>query len=123
MEVIEHDDGFGEMLRHGLDVGIGHVDSYGLNSCPGLFHAFEKRIQGLGIFAIPDENHCSGAQIQHNRHEPVSFADGNLINCDSLEMAERWPGEFPHEVPFLDVLDHIPTDSQMPCRGQLPAPK
>jgi hypothetical protein len=113
MEMVEDDYGFGQVFCDGLDVGDGHIDSHGLDSCPGSSQSFEERVERFGVFAFSDEDHGAARQVENDRHKPVSFADGDLVNGDAAQTPELGFGECAEEISLLDVLDYVPADGQM----------
>ena len=58
----------------------------------------------------------AAAQVEHQREVAVALADGHLIDGDLLELLELGLGEPPLQIAFLDVLDNVPTDIEMPGR-------
>ena len=49
---------------------------------------FQNGGQGLGAFAVADEDHGAGAQVEDQREVAVPLADGHLVDGDFLEVLE-----------------------------------
>ncbi len=58
-------------------------------------------------------HHRTSFQVQDQRHVTVTFAHGNLVDGDLLEVLELRLGELLLQIVFLNVFDEIPAHAQM----------
>ena len=61
-----------------------------------------------------DKDHTPGVQIQNDCQILLALGDGDLIDSDLSQVLQLGPGEALVQKAFLDVLDQVPTDIQMP---------
>jgi hypothetical protein len=124
VEVIEHDGRAGQIAGNRSHVGLGHVHSDGLDAGSGRFESFPERIQRIGTFALTNEDNRPAVQIEHNRQVSMSVTNADFIDGDSPETLQGRAGKSPLEISLLDILDRVPTDSQVVSHiphGHVPA--
>jgi len=114
MEMIKDNGGPGEMVHDSAYVCGRHIDGNGFDPCPGMAQLFPERFQCLCPFPITHKYDSATVQIENDGHIAVSFLDRNLINGHMAEVLERRMGELLLQMPFLDILDGIPGDAQVP---------
>ena len=103
----------GQMSAHCGDVCLGHVHGHGLDACSGGFESFPERFQCIGTFAFTDEDNGPAVQVKNHRQVSMSVTNADLIDGNPMQPGERRTGEVSLKVPFLDLFDRMPTDSQM----------
>jgi hypothetical protein len=69
--------------------------------------------EGIGTFAVAYENDSAGVQIQNDGQIVMPSANGYLIDGQPFEMFQFRMGESFLQIPFLNILDHIPSDVEM----------
>ena len=69
--------------------------------------------EGIGTFAVAYENDSTGIQIQNDGQIVMPRANGYLINGQPFEMFKFGMGESFLQIPFLNILDHVPSDVEM----------
>src|SRR4030042_3802976 len=116
MEGVENDGGLPEVFRDGADVSRGHINGHSFDFCPGSLKSCPERHQGISALSVPHENHGSGDQIQHDGEIMGPFTNADLVNGDPFELSELGTTEALLEVPFLNVLDHIPAHPKVLSR-------
>src|SRR3974390_594845 len=95
-------------------VGGGHVHRHGFNLGLGPAQPPPERLQRVSSLAVADEDHSTAFEVQDDRHVPMALGDGDLINGDLAEVPQLGLGVASAQVTFLDVLDDVPTDAQVP---------
>ena len=76
------------MGQHGTDIGWRHVGGHRLEAHFLTFEPSPERLQGLGAFAVADEDHGPAFQVQDHRQVAVPFADGDFVDGDLLELVQ-----------------------------------
>jgi hypothetical protein len=69
--------------------------------------------EGIGTFAVAYENDSAGIQIQNDGQIVMPSANGYLIDGQPFEMFQFGMGEAFLQIPFLNILDHVPSDVEM----------
>ncbi len=113
MKMVKHNGRLGKMLKNGADLCRRHIHGDSLYFCPGTSELFPERIKGVTSLAVANENHRSCVHVQNHRHVPMPFENRNLIYGNPLDIFQAWPGKSPDQIPLLNLLDHVPGDSQM----------
>ena len=113
MKVIKDRGGVGQVFPHRTDIGRRHVDGDGFNPCFGGFEPPPEGLQGFGPLAVTDKNHHSASQVHHHCQISVSLTDRDLIDGDSSQVFQFGAAEAPGQMPFLNILDHVPAHIQM----------
>jgi len=113
MEVIEDVHRLGDIVADGADVSLGHVGGDGLDLGMGATQPFEEDVQGFRPFAIADEHHRAGEEIEHDGEIMMSLADVDLVDGDLLEFVQLGFAEAAFKVLGLDFLDGVPADLKM----------
>ena len=90
-----------------------HVGGHGLDLGPGTTQPLPERLQGLDAFAVADEHHGPGEQIEDHGQVAVPLADGDFIDGDLLELVQLGLAEAALQGAGLDVLDGVPTDLEV----------
>lgn len=102
-----------------------HVDGHPLDLGAIDLQPLPERRQCINALAATDKNHGAGAKIENDGQIVVTFDDGNFINGDTLVTFEHLFCKPSLQVPLLDFLHRIPTDSEvignildchMPCK-------
>ena len=74
---------------------------------------FQKGFKRVGPLAVADEDHGAAVQVQDDRQVAVPLGDGDLVNGDAPQVLEIGLGVAATKVALLDVLDHVPADTQV----------
>jgi len=113
VETVEHQRGVRQMGRDGIDVGRRHVRGHRLDLGPGTPKPNPEILQGIPAFSPPHMHHRPAFQVQDDCQVHVSLGRGNLVDGDLPQVFQLGLAKPPLEVPFLDLLDHVPTDTQV----------
>ncbi len=113
VEVVEDMDDVGKVVADGPDVGLAHVGGHGPDLGPRRPQPPPEWLQGLDSLAIADKNHSPGNKVQDHREVIVSFANGDLVNGDLLQLPQLRCAKPPLKRRRLDGLDRVPTHLQV----------
>ena len=108
VEVVEDVERLRQVLADGEDVGRRHVGGDGLDRGVRGFQAFPEGNQGVGAFALADEDHGPANEVEHDGEVAVAVADGDFVDGEALEPLEFGLAEAGFEVAFEEGLDAIP---------------
>jgi hypothetical protein len=105
--------GLGKILGDGQDVGLRHVEGDRFDLRSRRTQAAPEGIQGVGAFAVADEDDGAALEIEHHGEVAMSFADGDLVDGQQTQVLELGLRETLLQVPFLYVLDGVPADAEV----------
>ena len=70
-------------------------------------------LEGVHAFAVADEYHGAGEQIDNHGHVAVSLGDSDFIDGDLRELVQLGLAEAALQGTGLDILDGVPTDVEV----------
>ncbi len=86
MKQVEHNFRLRTMRLHAVDVRLPHVHRHRFD--PGLLHIrhpAEKRVQRFLAAALAHPYHPAAHIVQHHRHVPMAFLDGDFVNGQNAQ--------------------------------------